>query len=551
MDKDPLVSVIIPCYNSERYIPDAIESVLNQTYQNIECIVVDDGSTDDTKKIVQKFVELDGRVRYYTKENGGVSSARNYGINRATGDLIQFLDSDDLLNPEKISCQIKYINEHNILDNNFVIYSDFEIVWYGENNEVIQNQTHRFGLLDKDELKQKIIGRKFGLDTPTPLSVCNTLFSKSILRDYKFNEKMFNYGDLEYFIKILQTDTKFYYTPVIGFYYRQRSDSISKDTVASRIGYLQFLEAAYDYAKDDLVYCPNMYEVILHFLDQRNKKMFNRAISLIKNSDIPVYTPEGKNIRNKVNILGSLKLYFPFLLIQKFTTNSGKKMKNIIKKFSRKILIRIGAQLHSLEGVIAQKTLPRFANNPNDIKIMLPRRIDHPENIYLGEDVSIGPGSLLKTVTQYPSSKKTAEKMNIPLQTFTPKLVIGNRVSATGSLQISALSEIIIDDDVMFASNIWICDGFHGYEHTDIAYKYQPMFNIAPIKIGRGCWIGQNVVIMPGVTIGEMSIIGANSVVTKNIPEKSIAVGSPARIVKQWDEETKRWQKINNVENVT
>jgi len=110
--------------------------------------------------------------------------------------------------------------------------------------------------------------------------------------------------------------------------------------------------------------------------------------------------------------------------------------------------------------------------------------------------------------------------------------------------RISALREIVIEDDVMFASNIWICDGLHGYENVNLPYKYQPMFRIAPIKIGRGCWIGQNVVIMPGVTIGELSIIGANSVVTNNIPDRSIAVGSPARIVKRWNEETQSWQKI-------
>jgi acetyltransferase-like isoleucine patch superfamily enzyme len=70
------------------------------------------------------------------------------------------------------------------------------------------------------------------------------------------------------------------------------------------------------------------------------------------------------------------------------------------------------------------------------------------------------------------------------------------------------------------------------------------MFRIAPIVIKRGCWIGQNVVIMPGVTIGELSIIGANSVVTGNIPPRSIAVGAPARVIKTWDAASRAWVPV-------
>jgi len=82
----------------------------------------------------------------------------------------------------------------------------------------------------------------------------------------------------------------------------------------------------------------------------------------------------------------------------------------------------------------------------------------------------------------------------------------------------------------------------HGYQTPDLPYKYQPLQRIAPVAVGRGCWIGQNVVILPSVTIGEMSIIGANSVVTHDIPARSIAVGAPARVIKQWDEKSRRWR---------
>ena len=118
---------------------------------------------------------------------------------------------------------------------------------------------------------------------------------------------------------------------------------------------------------------------------------------------------------------------------------------------------------------------------------------------------------------------------HIDVQTFNPTITIGSRVTSTGMLTIAAMQEVTIEEDVMFASNVLISDGMHGFENADEPYKYQKMWKIAPVLVKRGCWIGQNVVIMPGVTVGELSIIGANSVVTKSIPDRCIAVGAPGR----------------------
>jgi len=547
MRNTPLITVIIPCYNVAGYLKDSIGSVLKQSYQNIECIVIDDGSTDNTEEVVQDIIKIDNRVRYFKKENGGVSTARNYGISKANGDLVQFLDSDDWLNSNKFAYQINYIKENNISDKYFVVYADFEVLWYGTNDYIAKRQVHQFGKLDKETLKKKIIGREFGLDTPTPLSVCSTLLSRKIVEDFKFNEKMYNYGDLEYFIQLLyNNETKFYYTPIIAFYYRQREDSISKNRNASRIGYLQFLESIYDFSKDDLIYSPNIYQIVEHFFQQRDKVMYKRAISLIKKTNIPVYNKKKKNIRKKVLTIEKIGLYYIYLLFKHNKNKPIKIIRRIGKNISKKIFLRIGLRLQSLENSISKQTLPQFGNKPKNLKINFPRRIDNPQYIILGDNISIGPGSLLKTVTQYPGNKKVAEEIGVPIQKFSPKLVIGDRVSATATLQISAMDEIIIEDDVMFASNVWICDGLHGFENVNLPYKYQPMFRISPIKVGKGCWIGQNVVILPGVQIGEMSIIGANSVVTEDIPEKSIAVGAPARIMKRWDESKNKWCKVTN-----
>jgi len=106
---NPLVSVIIPAYNSEKYIRRALESVFSQTYTHYELIVVDDGSSDSTKDIVLEYAN---KLQYFYQTNAGASSARNYGIKSSKGTLIAFLDSDDLWYPEKLKIQVDaYLNE--------------------------------------------------------------------------------------------------------------------------------------------------------------------------------------------------------------------------------------------------------------------------------------------------------------------------------------------------------------------------------------------------------------------------------------------------------
>ena len=91
-----MISIIIPAYNAADYLAQTIESVLNQTYSDFELILIDDGSTDRTREIIKDYQCKDARIKYFYKENGGVSSARNLGLQKATGDFVSFLDSDDL-----------------------------------------------------------------------------------------------------------------------------------------------------------------------------------------------------------------------------------------------------------------------------------------------------------------------------------------------------------------------------------------------------------------------------------------------------------------------
>ena len=105
-----VVSIIIPCYNQAQYLDACLQSVYEQTVSNWECIIVNDGSLDETEKIALQWVNTDCRFVYYFKKNEGVSNARNFGIEKATGDYIQFLDSDDLIDSRKLELSLKEIN---------------------------------------------------------------------------------------------------------------------------------------------------------------------------------------------------------------------------------------------------------------------------------------------------------------------------------------------------------------------------------------------------------------------------------------------------------
>jgi teichuronic acid biosynthesis glycosyltransferase TuaG len=108
--ESPLVSIILPLYNSENYIENTIESICKQTYQNWELLITDDSSSDNSFLLVRNYSELEGRIRLFRMaENRGAGAARNYAIKRAKGRYIAFCDSDDLWKPEKLETQVRFM----------------------------------------------------------------------------------------------------------------------------------------------------------------------------------------------------------------------------------------------------------------------------------------------------------------------------------------------------------------------------------------------------------------------------------------------------------
>lgn len=188
----PKISVIIPTHNRDKYIEKAIKSVLKQTYKNYEIIVVDDGSTDKTEKIVKRFVKKHPKkVRYIYQKNKGPSAARNTGIKKAKGKYIALLDSDDEFLPKKLKRQIAYIKKRP--------KCRFLYTWYYNSNKngKIDSKRRTKRCRSREALQYKLYTRQFTIRTSTVL-IEKKVFEKTGL----FNENYWYSQDWDMWLRI-------------------------------------------------------------------------------------------------------------------------------------------------------------------------------------------------------------------------------------------------------------------------------------------------------------------------------------------------------------
>lgn len=207
---EELVSVIVPVYNAEQTIQRCIESILGQTYAEMEIILVDDGSKDSSLQMCRKMAEKDVRIQVITKENGGVSSARNCGIQNAKGTYILFLDSDDCIEKTMVGSYVRMMSEQNV-----------DVVIGGL--QVISDDTH-----SKKIKKVPQIGKMHGeiwnlLCTETDIFgyVIGKLFKRSIIEEKSiwFNEKMYAQEDMDFCLSYYEVIENFYLTEACGYQY--------------------------------------------------------------------------------------------------------------------------------------------------------------------------------------------------------------------------------------------------------------------------------------------------------------------------------------------
>lgn len=278
--EDYKVSVIVAAYNIQDYIVKCLESIANQTYKNLEAIVVDDGSSDNTGKLADEFAENDNRFIVIHKENGGVSSARNKGIDIASGDFIGFVDGDDTIEVDMyemlVNNAIKYDADishcgYKVIENNK------ETLFYGTEKFVIQDR--KKGLLDLFE------------GTLIEPSLCNKIFKNNIVGDIRLNESISINEDLYFNVLLFNKSNKSIFEDKTKYNYMKREGSAttsSSNDLRRITDPLKVYNMIVDLYKNDTEILPYAKKMEL----ERNINIYN-LLTLEKNTEL-------KKLKNKI-----------------------------------------------------------------------------------------------------------------------------------------------------------------------------------------------------------------------------------------------------------
>ncbi len=310
------VSIIIPAYNVERYISDCLDSVINQTYPNIEIILVNDGSRDGTALICEEYAKKDSRIIYINQQNQGVSTARNNALELVTGEYVLFLDSDDWLEVNAIELLLLNMGDLDILQ--------FDMIRYINGNRVSKKfPTETSKLFNKQEIISNVIfpekfEKKNGYygDSRT---VGGKLYKTEVIKNIRFNSKLKFYEDGEFLIKALFPDIKFKAIDLKIYHYRINDGSCTQlyrknikeesEMVVQEISKLLEDKNNINYLKFDM-FCLNINNLI------RKKEFSTKEIKEIcKNPfwDIKNLKVEIKYCKKKRKILYwlvKMKMYF-------------------------------------------------------------------------------------------------------------------------------------------------------------------------------------------------------------------------------------------------
>jgi len=212
-----MISIIIPAYNAEKYITETIDSVLFQTYKDWELIIVDDGSTDDTAKIVKVFCDKDNRIQYFYKENSGVSDTRNYGMEKAKGDYIVFLDSDDVWLNIFLEETLSILKENKNIG---VVNTNVQFIDYKSNKTSIF-----YSGVTSSDINKLIFFELQNRTTGPSGTVLRTKLAKKI---NGFNKDLSNVADKMFYIQISKITTIANINKVL-WYYRVHDDNMHKN----------------------------------------------------------------------------------------------------------------------------------------------------------------------------------------------------------------------------------------------------------------------------------------------------------------------------------
>lgn len=256
MSNKVLISVIVPCYKQAHFLDETLQSVLDQSYSDWECLIVNDGSPDNTEAIAKKWIEKDARFKYLHKENGGLPSARNAGINVAEGKYILPLDSDDKINMLYLE---KIVNHFEANPNLKVISSRIQFFGF-KNTEYV---------LPEYEYKKILVQNCF--------AHCSAFKKEDWAKIGGYDENLKSFEDWDFWIRLLDENSKVYKIPELMFIYRKHPEGSMSDRFRNDPN---FYFGLYDYIynKNKALYDKQFGNPILAYQESMELKKFNNKI---------------------------------------------------------------------------------------------------------------------------------------------------------------------------------------------------------------------------------------------------------------------------------
>lgn len=292
------ISIIVPVYNVEKYVEKCIQSLINQSYKNIEIILVDDGSNDRSNKIIDEYAKVDSRILTIHQKNKGVSAARNAGLKVATGEYVRFVDPDDYVDYQMYETMLKKI-ELNM--------SDLAVCGFSKVTE-LSDKEEIFEIKDELLSPKKCVEDLFDFRGGYAIkpSVWNKLFRRDKIGDLKFDENIGISEDLKFVVQYILKCNSIVYVKQAFYKNLQRDGSItrSKGKAAQIIKTVEIDNFVYDEIKK--IY-PDLREVVLDWIVQDNRGWYG----LVKQEDAEIAKKMKKMImRNRWRIMSSKRIYW-------------------------------------------------------------------------------------------------------------------------------------------------------------------------------------------------------------------------------------------------
>ena len=344
MIEKPLVSIIVPCYNAEKYVEACIKSVLSQTYENWECILINDGSKDHTLDLIKNFENKDSRIHVFTQENLGLSATRNKGIDCANGEFIFFLDSDDILSDDAINTLV-FASQNNDVITCIVVTSTFSD---NEITKVSQLLHPKEGEITFENNNFEVLIRT--METGLMPVAQNRLYRKDFIdkNEIRFKSGILHEDELWFFETMLFARNVKFINNETYFYRIDNQDSITKNVSDRNLeSYIQVMEEIVkkysQHERFNIIanwYAVYIKKIFLDFAIRERLKLSDQIISRLESALKDCYISLGKdNFLSKNNdiyykTINQLSLQ-NFRTIEKYffrnPVNSLRKIMNVIK----------------------------------------------------------------------------------------------------------------------------------------------------------------------------------------------------------------------------